>query len=1185
MNHSGRTIVRLTLAILLALAAGLLPALGAQETRPVHRPSAAATAKKSAALRPAVLQTYRNLGKAYYEQAKYAEALAAFRKVVASGHALATDHLNLGLALIQANQLNEALGALTTARQMDAGLVAADYNLGILYKRELRYPDAEAAFKRVVAADPADPAALFNLGNVLFAQRKLEEALEEYKHVVEIGFGRGRNFYVASLFHTFTTLTQLKRPEEARKFLDLHQKMHGKVPDVSLQSAALEGGKYGVILIPPAPLSGTQQRAGAEKVTFSEITARLGLASFSAGAARAVGVPVSLQKAGYSPDFARGSLAPLFGPSVIAGDYDGDGLPDLYVVNPAGTNHLFHNNGDGTFTDVTEKAGVAGPGASLSAEFADYDNSGKSSLFVAGLDGVRVYRNNGDGTFTDQTQRTGLRAAPGELDTSAVLFDADNDGFLDLIVTAYTDLNAPPQKDAFLFPDDFAGAAVRFYRNNGDGTFTEMTHAAGLASASGRVRNALFADFNNDGFQDLLLVRDDGPPLLYIGQGEGKFTDRTSQAGKDLAQSIALNAQVADFDHDGNFDLVLWTSTGYRVLLNRGEARFVAASALPPLAAPAGPFAFRGTTADLNGDGFEDLLAADAEGNCHFLLNRVRHFEAAPCTLSAGADDSFTGLAPAWLGKSGSLDLVGVTRLGHLHAFEKDGPPSRWLEVKLSGSKSTTQGVGAAVEFKAGNFYRKVQAAGGTVRMYLGDLARIDVLRVTWPNLIVQNMTNVATNRRIEVRESERLASSCPLLYIWDGKGFVYQTDVLGIAPLGEMSLDGSGVPPNTEEFVRLPDSLPEKDGAFVFQISDEMREVEYFDQVQMLAVDHPAGEAIYANEIYSSTAFTPALSALREKRIPFSAVDDRGQDVLPLLREHDRRYPAAFRPARVPGLAELHALTLDLGSLPESARVALWLTGWVFWADSNGIRAASSNSELRIVSPFLQVRDAQGQWVTVIPDIGIPSATDRTMRVDLTGKFLSSDHHVRIVTNLCVYWDQIFFTIGDSAAPAPAELPLLSANLHYRGFSTFTSDPVHRQPDSFDYDHILADAPWNPPLGHYTRYGAVETLLRKPDDRLVVMAPGDELTVRFDARRLPPLPSGYKRTFFLRLHGWAKDGEPNTAFFRTAEPLPFRRMSQYGLASDQGRRHDREHQRYLRLFQTRPAYALIPPLTPFGTH
>ncbi|MBZ5701418.1 MAG: FG-GAP-like repeat-containing protein [Acidobacteriia bacterium] len=1169
----------------MALAAGLLPALGAQESRPMRRPSAAATAKKSAALPPAAIQTNRNLGKAYYEQAKYAEALAAFQKVVASGHALAADYLNLGLALMQANQLDEALGALTTARQMDAGLLAAEYNLGILYKRELRYPDAQAAFKRVVAADPADPAALFNLGNVLFAQRKLEEALEEYQRVIEMGFGRGQNFYVASLFRTFTTLTQLKRPGEARGFLDLHQKMHGKVPDVSLQNAALEGGKYGMIIIPLAPLPAMRPRAGAEKITFSEITARLGLSSFSAGAAPAVEAPLTIQKTAYSTDFARSSLVPLFGPSVAVGDYDGDGLPDLYVVNPAGTNHLFHNNGDGTFTDVTEKSGVAGPGASLSAAFADYDNSGKSSLFVAGLGGVRLYRNNGDGTFTDQTQKAGLPAAPGELDTSAVLFDADNDGFLDLLVTAYTDLNSPPQKEAFLFPDDFAGAAVRFYRNNGDGTFTEMTRAAGLASASGRVRKALFADFNNDGFQDLLFVRDDGPPLLYTGQGEGKFADRTPQAGKDLAQSVALDAQVADFDHDGNFDLVLWTPAGYRVLMNRGDARFVAVSALPPLAAPAGPFAFRGTTADLNGDSFEDLLAADAQGNCRFLVNRVRHFEAVPCPLSASADGRFAGLAPAWLGKSGSLDLVGMTRLGHLRVFEKDGPPGRWLEVKLSGSKSTTQGVGAALEFKAGNFYSKVQATGGTVRMYLGDLARIDVLRVTWPNLIVQNMTNVATNQRVEVRESERLASSCPLLYIWDGKSFVYLTDVLGIAPLGEMSADGSGVPPNTEEYVRLPDSLPEQDGSFVFQISDEMREVEYFDRVQMLAVDHPAGAAIYANEIYSATAVAPALSALGEKRFPLSAVDDRGQDVLPLLREHDRRYPAAFRPARLLGLAELHTLTLDLGSLPDSAPVALWLTGWVFWADSNGIRAASSSSELRMISPFLQVRDAQGRWVTVIPDIGIPSATDRTMRVDLTGKFLSPDHHVRIVTNLCVYWDQIFFTLGDSAAPASAELPLLSADLHYRGFSTPTSDPSHRQPDSFDYDHVLAEAPWNPPLGPYTRYGPVEALLRKPDDQLVVMAPGDELTVRFDATRLPPLRSGYRRTFFLRLSGWAKDGEPNTAFFRTAEPLPSRRMSQYGLASNKARRRDREHQRYLRLFQTRPAYALIPPLTPFAAH
>ena len=200
---------------------------------------------------PASTQTHRNLGKAYYEQGKYPEAAEEFRKVIATGQGLATDHLDLGLALLQGNDNDKALGELTTAHQMEPALVAADYNLGILYKRELRYPDAEGALERVLHADPDDPAAWFNLGEVYFAERKLPESLAAFQRVDEMGFGRGQNFYVASLFHTFTILVRMKRQPEAHRYLELHEKLRDKVPSISLQNPALEGGRYGAILVPP----------------------------------------------------------------------------------------------------------------------------------------------------------------------------------------------------------------------------------------------------------------------------------------------------------------------------------------------------------------------------------------------------------------------------------------------------------------------------------------------------------------------------------------------------------------------------------------------------------------------------------------------------------------------------------------------------------------------------------------------------------------------------------------------------------------------------------------------------------------------------------------------------------------------------------------------------------------------
>ncbi|MFZ0959777.1 MAG: FG-GAP-like repeat-containing protein [Terriglobia bacterium] len=1170
------SIILRTISVASILAASLFLA----QTRPTIPGHGSHPVKPAVTAPSGPVQTFRNVGKAYFEQGKYVEAIEQFQKVVASGKALATDHLNLGLALMQANKLDASLGEMTTAKQMDPHLVAADYNLGILYKRELRDPDAEVALRRVIATDSQDPAVWFNLGTVYFAEKKMDESLDAYHHVTEMGFGRGQNFYVAALFRTFTALARMKRQDDAQKALHQWDGMHDKVPNISLQDPALEGGKYGVILTPSTPPVEIARNASLEKVTFAEITQKLNL-TLPAARALAIDPHQLIKAADYSLEFARQNLLPQFGPSIAVGDYDNDGHPDIYVVIPSARNYLFHNNGDGTFTDVTEKAGVAGPGASLSATFADFTNCGRLSLFVAGLDGVKVYRYAENGVFEDITEKAGLKPEPGEVDTRAVLFDADNDGFLDLVVTAYTNLNQPPQKDPFLFPGDFSGASLHFYRNNGDGSFTEKTSTSGLASAKGRMRGAVFADFNNRGYSDLFLFRDDGPPLFYENEGDDKFV-LLRDTGAALAKAVVLDAQVADFNHDGYFDLAIWSRDGYQVLLNERGGKFSPAAA-PAIPAPAGFFAFRGAVADLKGDSFPDLLAADAQGKLHFVVNHEGRFREGSIALPVGDAAQLASLMPTGLGleSPGKLDLLALTRTGQLRAFEKEGPPAHWVEVKMNGFKSNSRGIGSVVEFKAGNYYNKIVVTSSPVRIYAGDLAKLDVIRVTWPNAVVQNWIDVATDKQVEVRESERLASSCPFLYTWNGRNFDYVTDVLGAGPLGELAPDGTRIKPFPEEFVRLPNLVPDAKGNFVFQLTDEMREADFFDQAKLIAVDHPAGEEIYANEIYATNPGPPALYALPDKHFPVSAVDEQGRDVLPLLVQQDDRYPTGFARNRILGMADLHALTLDLGDVPADAPVSLWLNGWVFWTDSNGARALESNRQLQMVSPYLQVRDASGKWVTVIADMGLPSGTHRTMRVDLTGKFLSADRHVRIVTNLCVYWDQIFFTTHEAPAPAPVTLPLIAANLHYRGFSAVESDPEHVKPDAFDYQEVMAAAPWNPLRGHYTRYGPVEGLLARPDDQMVVMATGDEMTVEFSPRALPAVKAGWKRDFFLDLRGYAKDGEPNTSFAWTVEPLPFSGMSNYPPSPSDHVPSTPEYRQYLRQYQTRPGYVLIPPLAP----
>jgi Tfp pilus assembly protein PilF len=1132
----------------------------------------------------AEIQTARSLGKAYYEQGRYQEAVAEFKKVVASGQAAALDHLALGQALIQTNKLDEALEELNTARQMAPDNLAVHYNLGILYKHELHYPQAEAELRRVIASDPNDPPTWFNLGTVLFAERKLEPALQAFERVVNMGYAQAQNFYVAATFHCFIILSRLKQPTEAQKYLKLNTSTRDKVPGVSLQYPALEAGKYGEVNIAAAPLTPVVVQLPKE-LMFQNITAKLGIRLTSAP--RPTGnspVPV--------PDFLTSFVA--------MGDYNGDGLPDLYLANggtPESANHLLRNNGNGKFTDVTAQAGLWGPKGTVAAEFVDYDNSGHPGLVMAGLGGLTLYKNNGNGTFTDVTKKAGLKGDPCELDTDVKAVDIDNDGFLDLVATAYFNACKPQSSSRSLSsPDSLPVMVSHLYRNNGDGTFTDITASAGLESVRGHFRQVVFGDFNGDGYMDLLFLRDDGPPMLFLNQGADKFVEATQKAGAALANSRADEAAVSDFNHDGQFDLALFGPEGYSVLLNRGDAHFEAVPSLPAIRLPGSSTATFGLVADLDGNGFDDLLVEDEKGKWHALLNHLGHFEETPLkfspSLPQAAGNAGKGglhadeyLTTAWLVHPGDMDLLGFAPGSRQpFVYERQGPTPHWIDVKLQGYKSNKQGIGDVVELKAGNFYDKVLVQrGSSARVFTGDLPKLDVVRVTWPNQIVQNSVNVSTDNTLSVRESERLASSCPFLYVWNGKRFVFFTDILGASPLGELAPDGTYLRPNPEEYVRLGSAPKSINGDYVFQITDEMREVDYFDRLRLLVVDHPANEDVYSDEIYSPSPVTPALYLVRNKRFPVSAVDDRGKNVLPLIRYADGRYPTGFRRNRILGLADLHSLTLDLGGFPPSARVALWLRGWVLWTDSNASRALLTNSHLKMIDPYLQIRDRAGKWVTVIPDLGLPSGTNRTMRVDLTGKFLSADHHIRIVTNLCVYWDQIFFTTDESRIQASFTLPLAAADLHYRGFSEFKTDPDHQKPDYFEYTRLMTHAPWNPAMGRYTRYGSVSLLLAKADDRLVAMSPGDEITVKFSARNLPSLASGWKRDFFLDAYGYAKDGEPNTAFARSVDPLPFRAMPNYPPPAAWPAPSGNAYREYLRDYQTRPAYNLIPPLAPVG--
>ena len=393
----------------------------------------------------------------------------------------------------------------------------------------------------------------------------------------------------------------------------------------------------------------------------------------------------------YSLDYARHVLLPAMGGSVTVADLDRSGYPDLYVCIPGGANHLFRNLRNGTFADVTSKAGVSGTGSDLFAAFADYDRSGHASLFVAGLGGVKVYHNNGDGAFTEVTEKTGIKNKPGELASSVLLFDAEGSGSLDLLVTIYTDLSIPPTKPSFVFPNDFASANSHLYHNQGDGTFREISSTAGLGENPGRTRKALAADFSQSGRLDLLLLRDNKPPAFFKNQGQGIFEDHTWAAGRDNWKYAYVDGQQADFDHDGKIDVALWSTIGNEVLINQSDGKFEPETTFPIVFAANRPFGFHGTVADLNGDGYDDLLTEDNNGHWHYIANHHGHFVAASLAVLIDGTKSHKGdarpslpdlasLIPVRCQKTGPLALIGVQMDGRMIAFErrraKDADPT-----------------------------------------------------------------------------------------------------------------------------------------------------------------------------------------------------------------------------------------------------------------------------------------------------------------------------------------------------------------------------------------------------------------------------------------------------------------------------------------------------------------------------
>lgn len=728
------------------------------------------------------------------------------------------------------------------------------------------------------------------------------------------------------------------------------------------------------------------------------------------------------------------------------------------------------------------------------------------------------------------------------------------------------------------------------------------------------IEDAMAFDFNNDGLQDVLLITPTAAEL-WRNTGSG-FEQATSLAAGSFRKALAV-----DFDHDYDLDVLLLGKESH-LFRNEAEAGFNDRTELFPFVkgdALSG-VVFKSVAdtkgidivvsyADRDSVLYKDLLTATFEPRPFPLLPRgTREIAARDLDRNPELDlifSSGTGVQGLW-NKRGSFTAAPSVADEALGAaffdFNKDGRLDRlqvrpdgsltldtntkangdhFVTVQLTGVKNLVSAPYAEVEVKAGALYRKQIYTGTPLTFALGPYTKVDTIRITWPNSLIQNEINVAADKAYNFKEAQRLSGSCPMIFSWNGQRFDFITDVLGVAPLGASSGDGEFFPTDSNEYIQIPGKqLQARNGRYDIRITEELGEVSYLDQLELLAVDHPADTEVFSNERWKSPPYPEfRLYGIKQRLYPKRARDHRGNDQLASILNRDQRYADSFR-RTMANTAEWHHLELDFGDVARNGKAVLVLNGWVDWADGSTFINRAQGRKEPITPPSLQMKDAGGNWVTVLPDLGMPSGKTKTFAVDLSGLWPSQHRAVRIVTNMCVFWDEVF--LGEDPSQPTIRIqkvPLAKASMQFHGFSKSIIHPERRKPEHFEYTPTTFTSLWNPTPGMYTRYGPIESLVHDIDDRLAIMGSGDEVHLSYDASKLTGLPQGWTRDFQLRVEGWAKDSDANTAFGQQVGPLPFHAMKQYPYAKGE-RYPDRDDLKgWQREYNTRPALKLLRPL------
>jgi hypothetical protein len=732
--------------------------------------------------------------------------------------------------------------------------------------------------------------------------------------------------------------------------------------------------------------------------------------------------------------------------------------------------------------------------------------------------------------------------------TGITFVDYDHDGDLDLLLSG-----------SEKWPE---GNSNVLWRNNGNKTFTEWTSPTGLGEI-GSTSAVILTDFNNDRAVDLVTAREgDFAPTIFVNPREGKYPRQPLYENAKLPATVGIT--VLDYNKDGWMDiavthdgapgLTLWRNVEGENHIGRRFERVEL-----PL-----KDTLRGwglTPIDIDNDGWIDLAAIveTKAGPCVKVFRNRGDGSFEDVSVALGLD-KVKLTAPRGLiavDDNGAADLI-VTQVNAPPVLLRNvgGNKNHSVRLDLTGFADNKTAIGAKVEVFANGHWQKWELAGASgyqtqgppqILVGLGDAEGIDLLRILWPTGVLQDEIDLPRQPVIAMKEVDRRGSSCPVLFAWDGHKYKLVTDVIGAAVVGHWFTPTRRNTPNPGEWIKVDGAqLAPVNGKLSLRFMEPMEEVNYIDQLRLVAVDHLENVEVNPDERFlDDPPFASGrVVASAGARLPVGAWDGEGRDVLDQLSRRDHQFASGFTPLPYDGFANLHALTLDLGDVKQGAPLRLLMTGYVNYFSATSLYAAWQ-AGVKPISPYAEAQMPDGSWQRIADDVGFPAGLERTIVVDLSAKLPAGARRIRLVTNLEIYWDQVLIDQSTGAEARTAELPLALATLHFRGYPKQMEGASPGDLD-YDYDRVSLTGPFQHQRGSYTRMGDVTELLTSIDDRYVIFGSGEEIAVEFDTTKLPALAPHWKRDYFFYANGFVKDMDWWDASPFTVAQLPFHAMSAY---------------------------------------